>query len=128
MDGNTVLVLLAVAAVVLFLNTNDISIVQGNSMEPTFSGCTLVVIDKNAEIEEVEIGQIVVVDISEADLEFNKFAHRLVEIKSSQAVFSTRGDNDELYDFPSSVDGFFEFEKFLGTVEIFFGVPNSFCN
>jgi len=114
------LILVAVGILFVFSNTFNLNTVRGISMEPTFGTCTLIVSEKNSLPQDAVVDDIVIVDVASEGLEFDRLAHRIVSNDSETMVFSTRGDNDDFYDFPSSIDGFFSYEKFLGKVVWFF--------
>lgn len=98
-------------------------------MFPTFgTDCTLLVINTKTEASQLLQGDIAVVDISGAEVEFDQIAHSVVTNLPEQEKFSTRGDNPVYYDYPSSIDGFFGYDKFGGKVVNYFSLPEQFCN
>ncbi len=130
-DTNTVIIasvgLIVVVMLGLFLSSHDLKIGVGFSMLPTFSGCTILSINNQVLPEEIVTGDIVVIDVSDLDLEVEKISHRVVNNNLDEQTISTRGDNSENYDFPTSVDGFFPYEKFNGKVELFINLPTEVC-
>lgn len=107
----TVFLVLLIIGLFLFSQSFSLNLIQGNSMEPTFGLTTYVISDIQIPASEVVTGDIVIID-----RDTDKFAHRVVENNISNETISTRGDNDSLYDFPSSVDGFFTYDQFEGRV------------
>ena len=129
---NTQLIILTVVAMVAiallgFLRTNELALVQGDSMAPTFSNCTLAVVNHEFAPSDLLPGDIASVDISSQNAAFSQVAHRVVENNTEQQVFSTRGDNDSYYAFPSSIDGFFSYSEFQGLVTNNYNIPEFFC-
>lgn len=124
------LAILVIAAVIVAGNFQGYSlgVSEGDSMMPTFTGCTLLVINEKIPAEEAIFGEIVVVDISSLNGDFNKISHRLVDNDEENEKFSTRGENSSYYDFPSSIDGYFPYADFKGVVKNYFNLPKEFCN
>jgi len=120
-------VILVVVLLGIYLSSHDIKIGVGLSMVPTFSGCTILGINTQVAPETIETGDIVVIDVSNLDLEVDKISHRAVNNRLDEMTISTRGDNPEIYDFPTSVDGFFPYEQFSGKVEHFINLPVEMC-
>lgn len=114
------LILVIVGILFVFSNTFNLNVVRGISMEPTFGECTLIVSEKDSLPKDAQVNDIVIVNVLDQGSEFDKIAHRVVSNNSESMVFSTRGDNDDFYDFPNSIDGFFSYDKFLGEVVLFF--------
>jgi len=112
----------------LFFENFSLFFVQGDSMKPTFTDCTILVSNKTILPENVIKGDIIVIDISDQNADYPLIAHRVVDNDSVNQLISTRGDNDTYYDFPSSVDGFFEYNKFQGKIEHYFSLPQQVCN
>ncbi len=130
-DTRTVIVASVILVVVLlgflYLSSHDIKIGVGDSMLPTFSGCTILSINNQVLPEEIVTGDIVVIDVSDLDLEVEKISHRVVDNRLYEMTISTRGDNTNNYDFPTSIDGFFAYERFNGKVEHFINLPIAWC-
>ena len=121
------LILLISLILLDFFSENYLAFAEGDSMAPTFSDCTLLVVNKQDLPEELLQGDIAVVDISDQQAEFDKIAHRVVENLPLQQKFSTRGDNSAYYDFSSSIDGFFDYGKFGGKVDSYYILPSVIC-
>ena len=115
-------------ALAVFFASNTLSFAEGTSMQPSFTECTLLIIDFKTAPEQLSEGEIAVVDISEQDAAFDMIAHRVVENLPGQGKFSTRGDNDAFYDFPSSIDGYAPYEKYRGKVTHYLNLPTAICN
>ena len=111
----------------LFFGNHVLFIVQGESMKPTFSDCMILSVNNLIQPENIVVGNIVVIDILDENKEFSKITHRVVSNNLTEKLISTRGDNNLFYDFSSSVDGFFGYNKFLGKVEYYFSLPEQFC-
>jgi len=111
-----------------FFLDHELFFVQGDSMKPTFSDCTILVNNKKVLPENVFVGDIVVIDISDQNIEFDKIAHRVKSNDLENQLISTRGDNNSFYDYPSSIDGFFGYNKFKGRIEYYFDLPQQFCS
>ena len=122
-----VFLVLVSPSVTSFVSDHEINFGQGISMFPTFSECTLLVVNTSVDPSNVIIGDIVVIDPDDEELEFDKFAHRVIINDVENQLIATRGDNNAIYDFPSSVDGFFGYNLFVGKVEQYFDVPTNFC-
>ena len=122
------LILLASYIIAGFFSANYLAFAEGDSMQPTFSNCTLLVVNKQTLPAGLATGDIAVVDISGLEMDFDKIAHRVVENLPEQQKFSTRGDNSAYYDFPSSIDGFFDYSKFRGKIGAYYLLPNFICN
>ena len=126
---------IALAALILFISlilldffsSNYLAFAEGDSMNPTFTDCTLLIVNKDFAPAGLVSGNIAVVDISSQEAEFDRIAHRVVENLPAQQQFSTRGDNSDYYDFPSSIDGFFDYSKFGGKVDAYYILPEFFC-
>lgn len=116
------LVILAV-----FFSQNVLSFIQGDSMSPTFSDCTLAVVALNQSPELLETGEIVVIDISGQNAQFPEIAHRVVENLPARQELSTRGDNDNYYQAPSSIDGYFPYSQVVGKVTQYITLPEIVC-
>ncbi len=103
---------------------------KGDSMKPTFNNCTLILIKNNINPLLVERGEIVLINISDVQtkFEFEKIAHRVVNNDKIHKKISTRGDNNLTYDFPTQVDGYFDYERILGKVRYHLDIPTNFCN
>ena len=73
-------IIIGLILVVLY-QTFTAFIVVGDSMRPTFTGCTLVIVSKDFNPAELQKGQIVVVNMSGIlnQTELDKFAHRVYE-------------------------------------------------
>lgn len=109
-----------------FFLTHNISFAVGDSMNPTFRGCTLIVINPSFAPESLKKGDIAIVKIpKEAGVE--EISHRVVENIAHQQKFSLRGDNDSYYDFPSSIDGYFSYAEFRGKAESYYNLPLAVC-
>jgi len=135
MSNNKIfLFILALALLIIFIivaisfENKKFNLVNGVSMSPTFSECALLISDSNVNPFDVEVGDIVIIDISEQNAEFNKIAHRVVENNLINETIATRGDNDDFYDYPNSIDGFFGYDKFVGLVENHYDLPKVICN
>ena len=122
-----ILFLFAFWAILGFFGTNYLAFAEGDSIKPTFTDCTLLIVNKTSLPAELVAGDIAVVDISDQQAEFDKIAHRVVENLPDQQKFSTRGDNSALYDFPSSFDDFFAYSRFRGRVDAYYVLPNMIC-
>ena len=124
-----VLIVIAIpcALLVIYVSNHPMNIVHGDSMKPTFSDCTLVISNKNFPPKYTQEGNIAVIDISEQEAKFDKIAHRVMSNNAETQMISTRGDNGSYYDYPSSIDGFFGYDKYLGKVEQYYALPPFFC-
>ena len=111
-----------------FFSSNYLAFAEGDSMQPTFTNCTLVTVNPSVEARQLRQDDIVVVDISAQQAQFDEIVHRVVENVPSQEKFSTRGDNDSYYDFPSSIDGFFDYGLYKGKVGYYINLPEAICN
>ena len=118
---------LTVTAMALFFSSNTLSFIQGDSMFPTFSPCTLAVVNLSQRPDRLLPGEIAVIDISEQGAEFSDIAHRVVENLPEQQKLSTRGDNGSYYEFPSSIDGYFPYDKVAGKVTQYITLPEIVC-
>lgn len=98
-------------------------------MNPTFNGCTLIISDKNLNMSEVSIGDIVILNITGVEVfqnsNLNKLAHRVVNIKDGK--IATRGDNDDIYIYETQIDGYFEYERVLGVEKYYYNLPRKIC-
>jgi len=122
------LILLISLILLDFFSENYLAFAEGDSMTPTFTDCTLLIVNKEALPEALATGDIAVVDITNQQAEFDRIAHRVVENLPLQEQFSTRGDNASYYDFPSSIDGYFDYSKFVGRIDSYYILPNVVCN
>lgn len=128
-----VLVLVVVLSLFLFNQSFSLFVAEGISMQPTFSSCTVLVVDFKFPPEKLEKGDLVIVDISqqETQIEFDdltKIAHRVIENNIQEKWITTRGDNNLLYSYESSIDGFFSYESIIGKVVEFQQLPDIVCN
>lgn len=115
-------------SLLVFFYSHSLNIARGDSMLPTYRDCTLLSVDDEYPVQNIVAGDVVVVDISSEGLDFNFFAHRVVSNNVSEMFFSTRGDNNELYSSESSIDGFFEYQKFAGLIDGFVELPEVICS
>lgn len=114
-------------SVIVFSTSHQLNIALGVSMEPTFGSCTLLLVNNEVEPSSIVSGDIVVIDVPNGGFGQDKVSHRVVENNLEVETISTRGDNDSLYDFPSSVDGFYDYSLFVGRVESYFELPEVLC-
>lgn len=97
-------------------------------MYPTFHDCTLLVIDFKTTPQNLQAGDLAVIDVSDIEgFAYNQIAHRVVDNSPEQLQFSTRGDNSSYYEFPSSIDGYFPYTKFDGKVTNYLNLPKFLC-
>lgn len=122
------LILFLIVFGILFMQNREIAIVQGDSMFPTFKECTILLYLKNYPPQNLLVGNIAVVEINQQTLSFKKIAHRIVENNIELQTIALRGDNNSYYDYPSSIDGYFSYEKIKGKVENYFNLPKIFCS
>lgn len=118
---------LLVFLIIFFLNNHTIYVVRSDSMLPTFTECTILLGDKVVLPQSVQNGDIIVIDISDQNAEFDEIAHRVVENNTEAQTIATRGDNNSYYDFPSSIDGLFSYSRFRGRIEWYYNLPNFLC-
>ena len=96
-------------------------------MKPTFTDCGLVITNPKFPAQYLQTLDIVVIDVSDRNAAYSKIVHRVVQNFVSSQELTTRGDNDAFYDFPSSIDGLFDYEKVLGKVTNYYGLPVFMC-
>ena len=111
-----------------FFSSHYVSFAVGDSMEPTFLGCALLAINTDSLPQDLASGEVVVVELDEPQNGFDRIVHRVVENLPGEEKFSTRGDNDVYYDFPSSIDGYFPYSAFRGKVAHYINLPLEACN
>ena len=100
-------------------------------MSPTFSNCTLLIINDKINPSEINTGDIILVNVSNINIpnvEFDKIAHRVVENNKNGEWISTRGDNVNVYYSPEQIDGEFGYNKILGRVVYYIKLQKSFCD
>lgn len=110
-----------------FSTKYSLSVIRGNSMSPTFNGCTLSLVNKQATGFDIDISDIVIVTDFDENIGYHKIAHRVVSNSIDEQRFSLRGDNNALYDFPSSIDGFFDYNMLDGKIERYWNMPKILC-
>ena len=115
-----------------FFKNNFLYFAVGNSMEPTFSGCTLVIANTIFIAEEISKGEIVVINILGVEefinTGYDKMSHRVYDNRLDLQRIVTRGDNDDIYTYPSQVDGMFEYDRVIGVVKYYYNLPDKVCN
>jgi hypothetical protein len=113
-------------------NVYNLGLGIGDSMYPTFSNCTLLVINPNIQPEELIKGNIVVINISDIqipnlDYDLDRIAHRGVENNKIERWVSIKGDNEFYYDYVNQIDGKFGYDKVLGKIVFYTKLKKSFC-
>ena len=136
MKGKEIILVIVISFILLgfaFTQVFSLYVVEGDSMQPTFGSCTLLVVDYNFPPEKLVKGDLVIVDISnqvtEIEFDVDKIVHRVVENNIQEKWISTRGDNNQKYEYESSIDGKFSYENILGKVIKFQQLPETIaCN
>lgn len=91
-----VLIVLAIGAVMIVPKVmgNDIYAVMSGSMEPTYHVGSVVIVDKHADPEEIQVGDSITFWKGDSAIA----THRVIEINSETQEFKTKGDANEAED------------------------------
>lgn len=130
-NWKTIVGVLVVISLLIYFNSKfSLALGEGDSMNPTFGNCTLLIIEKNISLPQIEIGEIVLVNISgiPTGFDFEKIAHRVVDHFYYSQKIATRGDNDNYYTTSEQSDGYFVYNRILGKVRYYIDLPSFFCN
>lgn len=134
MGLKSILIILAMvfAGYLIFISFSDkIFFAEGDSMKPTFGECVIVFVDKNVnpfDINEEDIVLVNLVGLDNKITDYDIIAHRVVINNNETRTIATRGDNDNIYNYTTQVDGFFDYDRILGNVDNYYNLPVFFCN